>query len=133
MVESQMISKITVQKGLKMDQKVNDLLLVANKADQTLSIVDPDAARELAAVPVGGITAHEVAASPDGHLAWVPIYGDSGVGMPGSDGRAVNLIDLDLQRIVSRVDLGQPTRPHCAVFGPKDGRLYVTAELTNSL
>jgi DNA-binding beta-propeller fold protein YncE len=108
-------------------------LLVANKADETLSIIDPEAGQEVAVVPVGGTTAHEVVASPDGRFAWVPIYGDSGVGMPGSDGQIVNVIDLASKKIVDSVDLENPTRPHCAVFGPTDGMLYVTAELTNTV
>ena len=114
-----------------------DLLLVVNKGDRTLSIVDPESGKQLSAVPVGGITGHEVAASPDGRTAWVPIYGDSGVGSPGSDGRTVTVIDLrsDLKSLatITSIDLGSPTRPHCAIFGPKDGRLYVTAELTRSI
>jgi DNA-binding beta-propeller fold protein YncE len=118
---------------LKGDSKAEGLLLVANKADRSLSIIDPEAGRELAVVPVGGTTGHEVAASSDGRFAWVPIYGDSGVGMPGSDGKVLNVIDLDLRKVVAGVDLQKPSRPHCAVFGPNDGRLYVTAELTNSI
>lgn len=70
-----------------------DLLLVVNKGDRTLSIVDPESGSQLAAVPVGGTTGHEVAVSPDGQSASVPIYGDSGVGSPGSDGRTMTLID----------------------------------------
>jgi len=84
-------------------------------------------------VTVGGTTGHEVAASPDGKTAWVPIYGNSGVGQPGSDGRMVSVIDLDSGRRVAQIDLGQPSRPHCALFGPKDGRVYVTAELTQTI
>ena len=109
------------------------LLLVVNKGDHTLSIVDAEAGRELAAVPVGGITGHEVAASPDGKTAWVPIYGNSGVGRPGTDGRILTVIDLESRKRVATIEFGRPTRPHCAVFGPKDGRLYVTAELTRSI
>jgi hypothetical protein len=30
--------------------------------------------------------------------AYVPIYGDSGVGRPGSDGRALGVIDLPSRR-----------------------------------
>jgi YVTN family beta-propeller protein len=109
------------------------LLLVANKGDKTLSIVDPDAGTQLVAVPVGGTTGHEVAASSDGRTAWVPIYGNSGVGQPGTDGRTISIIDLGAQKKVADVDLGAPNRPHCAVFGPRDGRLYVTAELSRSI
>src|SRR5207253_9190667 len=68
----------------------------------------------------------------DGRLAYVPIYGDSGVGQPGSNGQTIEVIDLATQKIVNAIDLGRPTRPHCAKFGP-DGLLYVTAELDNAV
>jgi len=108
-------------------------LLVANKGDHTLGIVDPDAGRQIAAVPVGGITGHEVVASPDGKSAYVPIYGDSGVGKPGSDGQTLTVIDVADRRATKTIDFGRPVRPHCAVFGPRNGLLYVTTELTNSI
>jgi hypothetical protein len=53
------------------------MLLVIEKGAQSLAIVDPVAARAIASVPEHGVTGHEVAASPDGLLAYVPIYGDS--------------------------------------------------------
>ena len=62
------------------------MLLVANKGDRSLGVVDPGAAKQVAMVPEGGVTGHEVIASPDGTTAYVPIYGDSGVGKPGSNG-----------------------------------------------
>lgn len=108
-------------------------LLVANKGDQTLGVVDPSVGRQVAAVPEGGVTGHEVVASPDGRTAFVPIYGDSGVGKPGSDGRTLAVIDLGARRVARTIDFGRPVRPHCAVFGPKNGLLYVTAELTDSI
>lgn len=109
------------------------LLLVVNKGDQTLSIVDPESGRQPDAVAVGGVTGHEVAGSPDGRTAFVPIYGNSGVGLPGTDGRTINVIELKSRARIASIDLGEPSRPHCAVFGPKDGNLYVTTELTDSI
>jgi YVTN family beta-propeller protein len=109
------------------------LLLVANKGNQTLGIIDPEAGREVAEVPEGGITGHEVAASPEGQMAYVPIYGNSGVGKPGTDGRTLAVIDLASRRVVKTLDFDKPLRPHGAVFGPKDGLLYVTTELANSI
>ena len=41
-------------------------LLVANKGDRTLSIVNPVSGRQISAREVGGITGHEVTASLDG-------------------------------------------------------------------
>ncbi len=108
------------------------LLLVTNKGDQTVSIIDPEAGREIATVKETGFTAHEVAASPDGRTAYVPIFGDSGVGKPGTDGRTIDVIDLASRRVVDTLDLGRATRPHCAKFGT-DGMLYVSTELTNTI
>src|SRR5689334_7902120 len=62
-------------------------LLVTNKADQTLSIVDPATNKQVATIPEGGNTCHELVATPDGKRAFMPIYGDSGVGKPGTDGQ----------------------------------------------
>ena len=70
------------------------LLLVAQKGDQSLAIVDPVAGKVLASVPEGGNTGHEVTASPDGRFAYVPVYGNSGVGKPGTDGTNMVVIDL---------------------------------------
>lgn len=108
------------------------LLLVVNKGDQTLGIIDPVAGRQVATVKESGVTGHEVIASPDGRTAYVPIYGDSGVGKPGTDGRTVDVIDIATRRRVATIDLGSAERPHCPQFGP-DGRLYVSTEITRSL
>jgi len=109
------------------------LLLIANKGEQTLGIVDPQAGKQLVAIPEGGITGHEVAASPDGKTAYVPIYGNSGVGKPGTDGQNIVVVDIASQKIVGNIDYGRGVRPHCAVFGPKDGMLYVTTELDKAI
>jgi DNA-binding beta-propeller fold protein YncE len=111
----------------------NGLLLVANKGEQTLGLIDPTAGRQIATIAEGGVTGHEVAASPDGKRAFVPIYGNSGVGMPGTDGSTLAVIDLSERRGIRTIDFGHGVRPHCAVFGPKDGLLYVTTELDKSV
>lgn len=111
----------------------NGLLLVANKGDQTLALVDPVAGKTIATVPEDGVTGHEVVASPDGKRAFVPIFGDAGVGQKGSDGRLLRVIDLAKRQVVGTVDFGKGVRPHCAVIGPKNGLLYVTTELDNSV
>lgn len=111
------------------------LLLVANKGEHTIGIVDPVAGRQIATVEEDGVTAHEVIASPDGRTAFAPIYGNSGVGQPGTDGSTIDVIDLSgsVPRRMATIDLGKPLRPHCALFGPKDSLLYVTTELENAI
>src|ERR1017187_5985707 len=109
------------------------LLLVANKGNQTLGIIDPAAGRQIATVVEDGVTGHEVAASPDGKRAFVPIYGNAGVGKPGTDGRLLRVIGLTSRQVVGTLDFGKGVRPHCAVFGPRNGLLYVTTELDNSV
>jgi DNA-binding beta-propeller fold protein YncE len=108
-------------------------LLVANKAANTLGLIDPDSAKQIATVAESGITAHEVVASSDGKLAFVPIYGNSGVGMPGTDGSAIDVVDLETRRTIQTIKFDRGVRPHCAVIGPKDGMLYVTTELKQSV
>ncbi len=108
-------------------------LLVANKGASTLGIVDPQSGQQIATVAEGGITGHEVVASPDGRTAFVPIYGNSGVGKPGTDGANIVVIDIASRKVTGNIDFGHGVRPHCAVIGPKDGLLYVTTELEQSI
>jgi YVTN family beta-propeller protein len=109
------------------------VLLVANKADRSLGIIDPASGTQVGTVAEGGNTGHEVIASPDGRTAYVPIYGDSGVGKPGSDGSNLIVIDIASRKVIGNIDFGHGVRPHCPLFGPKDGLLYVSTELDNSI
>jgi YVTN family beta-propeller protein len=111
----------------------NGFVLVANKGDNALGIIDPVAGRQIAEIPEGGVTGHEVVASRDGRLAYVPIYGNSGVGQPGTDGSNLVVIDLAARKVIGNVDFGKGVRPHLPVFGPKNGLLYVSTELNQSL
>src|SRR2546427_14485 len=107
------------------------LLVVANQKEHTLLLIDPDNRRELAKIVVG-VNGHEVMASKDGRFAYVPIYGNSGVGRPGTDGSTIDVVDLQEWKLTATIDLGKPLRPHRAEWGP-DGLLYVTAELANAV
>src|SRR5690348_543674 len=69
-----------------------NLLLVVNQGDQSMSMVDPVAGVQIAKIKTNEVRAHEVTASPDGRLAYLPIYGDSGVGKPGTNGRSVEIV-----------------------------------------
>lgn len=108
-------------------------LLVANKGDNALGIIDPRTEKQIAEIPEGGVTGHEIATSRDGKLAYVPIYGNSGVGMPGTNGSNMVVIDLAARKVVGNLDFGKGVRPHLPVFGPENGMLYVSTELEKSL
>ena len=128
-----MISMVSHSQAAAETSGAKGWLLVANKGEQTLGIIDPESCRQIATIPEEGTTGHEVAASPDGKRAFVPIYGNSGVGHPGTDGQLLRIIDLASRKIVGTVDFGKGVRPHCAVVGPKNGLLYITTELENSI
>lgn len=110
-------------------------LLVVNQGDTNMSVVDPAAAKEVATIAekTAGVHGHEIAVSADGHTAFVPIYGSSGVGKPGIDGHEMLVIDLASREIVGEIDFGHGVRPHCAVLDPASGLLYVTTELEKSV
>jgi YVTN family beta-propeller protein len=127
------LAVITLSLLCAINSYAGGFLLVANKGEHTLGIIDPVKHQQIASIQEDGVTGHEVAASPDGKLAFVPIYGNSGVGKAGTDGQLIRVVDLASRAVTGTIDLGKGIRPHCAVFGPKDGLLYVTTELQNSI
>ncbi len=116
-----------------MHAQTSNLLLVIEKGSQSLGLFDPVSGKEIATVPEGGVTGHEVAASRDGRYAYVPIYGNSGVGKPGTDGQKLVVIDLAAHKVAATLDFGHGVRPHMPAIGPEDGLLYVSTELDHSI
>jgi DNA-binding beta-propeller fold protein YncE len=110
-------------------------LLVVNQGDTSLSIVDPASEKQIAVIAEGTPTmhGHEIATSADGRTAYVPIYGNVGVGKPGLDGREMLFIDLPSRKIVGTLDFGHGVRPHQPVFDPAHNLLYITTELDQSV
>lgn len=94
-------------------------LLVLDKEDNMLSIIDPVTAKTVGRVPTGEAP-HEIAASDDGKLAFVADYGAR---TPGS---TLSVIDLVAQKELHRVDLGPLRRPHGITFS--EGKVWFTAE-----
>ncbi len=107
------------------------LLFVANQFEHTALLVDLASRKTISTTGVD-INGHEVVVAPDGRFGYVPIYGNSGVGKPGTDGSTIQIVDLQTGRAIDIIKLPKPVRPHCAKFGP-DGLLYVTAELANAV
>ena len=108
-------------------------LIAVNQGDRDISLIDPAQGTVVARVSEGRVTGHEVATSVDGKLAFVPIYGDSTPGKPGTDGDEVTVIDLSLRRVVHRIRFNHGVRPHCIVMNRHDGLLYVTMEVDQSV
>jgi len=95
-------------------------LLVLNKAENSLAILDPATQKVVARIATGE-GPHEVAASSDGKLAVVTNYGGK------EPGHSLSVIDLVAQKEVHRLDLGPLGRPHGILFA--DGKFYFTVEL----
>src|SRR5215475_12453570 len=106
-------------------------LFIANQYEHTALLLDLNTKKVVSRIEVG-VNGHEVAVDPDGHFGYVPIYGNSGVGKPGTDGDRIDIIDLKEGKLTGSIPMGKPVRPHCAKFGP-DGFLYVSAELAQAL
>jgi len=111
------------------------LLLVANQGDATLSLVDPATNMQIAALPEGvpKMFGHEVTTSPDGHFAYLPLYSDVGVGKVGTDGNVILIVDLAQKKIADRIVFDHAVRPHCVLWEPHSGLLYVTTELDKAV
>jgi len=99
----------------------SDRLLVVNKSDDSLSILDAATGKVRATVPVEP-GPHEVEVLADGRTAAV-----SGYGRKDAPGRYVSIVDLASAKVVSKIDIGEGTKPH-GLKALRDGRLLVTAE-----
>lgn len=100
-------------------QTTNQYLLVLNKNDSTLAILNPSDLKILGKVAVGD-SPHEVVVSQDGKTAFVANYGAQ---TPGS---SLSVVDIASMKETRRVDLSPLLRPH----GLQEigGKIYFTAE-----
>ena len=110
-------------------------LLVVNQRDHNISVLDAASGNKLATIsePIAGQWGHEAAVSADGKTAYVPIYGNSGVGRPGIDGSVMLVIDVPSHAVIRTVDFGHPVRPHLPVLDAQRHLLYVTTELDDAV
>lgn len=97
----------------------NPALLVLNKEDATMVVVDPASGRVVARIATGE-GPHELVVSTDGKLAFASNYGAD---KPGS---TISVVDLSTQRELRRVELAPLLRPHGLAVA--EGKLYFTAE-----
>ena len=102
-------------------QTPSGALIVLNKEEAALVIVDPSTKKVVGRVPTGE-GPHEVAVSSDGKLAFVANYGAQ------TPGQTISIIDLAARKELRRLDLGSLRRPH-GIFFAGDGKVYFTAEV----
>ena len=98
-----------------------DTLLVANKSDDTVDLIDLSSHRSVVTLETGHAP-HEIAVSPDGAFAVVTNYGDRDA--PGS---SLTVIEVESAVIRGEIDLGSHTRPHGVAF-VDHRRVVVTTE-----
>lgn len=103
---------------------VPSYLLVLNKAEATLAIIDPATMQVVGRVPVGD-GPHEVATSADGRTAYVANYGGQ------QHGHTISVVDLAARKEIRRVDLGPLLRPHG--IAERNGKIYFTSELARAV
>jgi YVTN family beta-propeller protein len=118
---SQALPLQTQTSGAPPQAATNSALLILNKIENTLAIVDPVTLRVLGKVPTGE-GPHEVVASADGRIAYVANYGTQ-----QKVGNSISIIDITARREIKRLELGPLLRPHGIVLA--NGKIYFTAEV----
>jgi len=81
-------------------------LVVANKAEATVSLID-QASGEVVASLATGEGPHEVGISPDGQFALVTNYGTR-----DGAGNSLTLIDIPAAKVLKTFDIGDESKPH---------------------
>ena len=96
-------------------------LLVGNKSDDTVDLIDLESGESMATLPTG-VGPHEIAVSPDGRTAVVSNYGDR-----ETPGASLTVVDVVERAVTGTIELGEHTRPHGLAWIDHE-RLAVTAE-----
>lgn len=100
------VGEVAVGKGAYNVEPSPDgsIVIVTNKKDRSVSIVDTKSLRELARVPTTKPVVHGVAFSPDGRYAYISQES------VGADPGAVDMLDLSTRTMIATVPLpAQPT------------------------
>ena len=100
-------------------------LLVLNKEDATLAIVEPVSGKVLGTVPTGE-GPHELVVSSDGKFAFASNYGTG-----PAPGHTISMIDIAARKEVRRIDVAPLSRPHGLAFA--GGKVYFTAEASKKI
>lgn len=108
------------------------LMIVVEKGLPGATIYDADTNDPICDVNVGIMSPHEAAFSLDGRTAYVPVYGSTNEGVPGTNGHEIDFFRTSDCRKIASLDTGKYERPHGMWVG-RSGTLYVTSEISKSL
>ncbi len=92
-----------------------EILLIGNKGEDTLSLVDMVSGRQCARLPTGKAP-HEIAVSPNGKHAAVVSYGAA----------SIDIFDIAQARLLRRINIAPNDGPHGIVWSSRDRVLAVT-------
>jgi DNA-binding beta-propeller fold protein YncE len=101
-------------------------LVVVNKGESTVSVIDLTAGTILVTLPTGH-GPHEVAASADGRWAVVTDYGSQ------QAGSSLTVVDLRSLTVARTISLLPHRRPHGAAFLPDNRTIAVTSETSSAV
>lgn len=107
--------------GFAKAQTPSPALLVLEKDDRSLAIVDPRSLKVVGRAEAGE-DPHEVVASDDGRFAYISNYGAFG----DNPGHTLSVVDLAGQKRLAPVELGALRAPHGLEM--VSGKVYFTAE-----
>jgi len=99
-----------------------DRLLVLNKDEDTVSVIETQQGRCLQVVPVGGHP-HEVAISSDGATAYVS----------NAMGNSVSILDTKAKEETGRIEHNEFQFPHDLKISPDGTKLYIAVTYANKI
>jgi YVTN family beta-propeller protein len=99
------------------------LLLVLNKGENTLQVIDPETMKEIKRVATGE-GPHEIGVDTERQVAYVANYGHQ------QPGNSLSIFSLATFK-ETRLDLGALKRPHGLVY--KSGKVFGTAEFSRTV
>jgi|KBSMisStandDraft_5_1062788.scaffolds.fasta_scaffold00871_14 YVTN family beta-propeller protein len=106
-------------------QSPSPALLVLEKSDNAVAIVDPASFKIVGRVPAGP-DPHEIVVSSNGKLAYISNYGGL-----GSEFNTISVVDIAAQKALPPVQLGALHSPHGLSYA--GNKLYFTAETNKAI
>lgn len=108
------------------------LMMVVEKGLPGATIFDADTDQPICNANVGIMSPHEGAFSLDGKTAYIPVYGSTNVGVPGTDEHVIDFFRTSDCQQIGSLDTGDYKRPH-GIWVGRSGTIYVTSEIAQSI